>query len=295
MRTSEDIKEITKALVAFHSEVGRITKDGTNPHLKNRYATIDQIIEEIRPILADKGLFIMQLPTNTEGGEIQMVTRLYHISGQWMESPSLKIKVDRNNAQGIGSAITYARRYSLTSFLGLNTGEDDDGHAASGDHSGQAQQFRGKQQAGKGQTKQTNPLTEQKRAILVACHEKGLTDNQAAKLVTTLLEKDPNTMTLEEAQNVLEEIKTKEFIDLIDMIGERISQGQIKAIHATANEMKISESERRGIIQKITNRRTDSSKYLTKTEASKVIERLKQKAEAKQALMDTLGELKQAQ
>src|SRR5690606_15403268 len=149
MKTSEDIKEITKALVAFHSEVGRITKDGTNPHLKNRYATIDQIIEEIRPVLASHGLFVMQLPSNSEAGEIQMVTRLYHVSGQWMESPSLKIKVERNNAQGIGSAITYARRYSLTSFLGLNTGEDDDGHAASGDHSGQAQQFRGKQQAGK--------------------------------------------------------------------------------------------------------------------------------------------------
>lgn len=292
MRTSEDIKEITKALVAFHSEVGRITKDGTNPHLKNRYATIDQIIEEIRPVLASHGLFVMQLPSNSEAGEIQMVTRLYHVSGQWMESPSLKIKVDRNNAQGIGSAITYARRYSLTSFLGLNTGEDDDGHAASGgDHSGQAQQFRGKQQAGK----QTNPLTEQKRAILVACHEKGLTDNQAAKLVTTLLEKDPNTMTLEEAQNVLEEIKTKEFIDLIDMIGERITQGQIKAIHATANEMKISESERRGIIQKITNRRTDSSKYLTKTEASKVIEELKGQAQRKAALIESFQTLKEAQ
>lgn len=132
MKTSEDIKEITKALVAFHSEVGRITKDGTNPHLKNRYATIDQIIEEIRPVLASHGLFVMQLPSNSEAGEIQMVTRLYHVSGQWMESPSLKIKVDRNNAQGIGSAITYARRYSLTSFLGLNTGEDDDGHRASG-------------------------------------------------------------------------------------------------------------------------------------------------------------------
>src|SRR5690606_336701 len=91
MKTSEDIKEITKALVAFHSEVGRITKDGTNPHLKNRYATIDQIIEEIRPILASHGLFIMQLPTNSESGGIQMVTRLYHVSGQWMQSPTLTI------------------------------------------------------------------------------------------------------------------------------------------------------------------------------------------------------------
>ena len=295
MKTSEDIKDICKALLAFHSEVGRITKDGENPHLRNRYATIDQIIEEIRPVLASHGLFVMQLPSNSEAGEIQMVTRLYHVSGQWMQSPTLTITPQKKDAQGIGSAITYARRYSLTSFLGLNTGEDDDGHAASGDHSGQAQQFRGKQQAGKGQTKQTNPLTEQKRAILVACHEKGLTDNQAAKLVTTLLEKDPNTMTLEEAQNVLEEIKTKEFIDLIDMIGERISQGQIKAIHATANEMKISESERRGIIQKITNRRTDSSKYLTKTEASKVIEELKGQAQRKAALIESFQTLKEAQ
>lgn len=131
MKTSETITEICKALVGFHSEVGRISKDGTNPHLKNRYATIDQIIEEIRPILATHGLFIMQMPTNTEAGEIRMTTRIYHTSGQWMESPTLTLKPQKQDAQGIGSAVTYARRYSLTSFLSLNTGEDDDGCRAS--------------------------------------------------------------------------------------------------------------------------------------------------------------------
>lgn len=74
-----------------------------------------------------------------------------------------------------------------------------------------------------------------------------------------------------------------------------ITKKQMGAIHAISSENKISETERRQIIQTITNGRTNSSKDLSREEASKVIERLKQKAEAKQALMDTLGELKQAQ
>lgn len=315
MKTSEDIKEITKALVAFHSEVGRITKDGTNPHLRNRYATIDQIIEEIRPVLATHGLFVMQLPTNTEAGEIQMTTRIYHISGQWMESPVLTINPQKKDAQGIGSAITYARRYSLTSFLGLNTGEDDDGHRASGGDNGQARQYRGKQQA-KQQKKPAQPqqprmeaeaqqeqkqqpndlVVKKQKEIIEKARDKGMDNDQIRKLFRVALKRNIyNDMTAEEADNLLELVEMTEFIDLIEMIGERVSQGQITAIHAAANEMKISESERRGIIQKITNRRTDSSKYLTKTEASKVIERMKQQAEAKQALMNTLSELKQAQ
>ncbi|PTM58349.1 ERF family protein [Desmospora activa] len=131
MRTSDNIDEICKALVGFHSEVGRIAKDGTNPHLKNRYATIDAIMEEIRPALAKHGLFVMQLPTNLDDGSIRLVTRLYHQSGQLMESDPIIVKPQKNDAQGIGSAVTYARRYSLTSFLSLSTGDDDDGHAAS--------------------------------------------------------------------------------------------------------------------------------------------------------------------
>lgn len=310
MKTSEDIKEICKALLAFHSEVGRITKDGENPHLRNRYATIDQIIEEIRPILASHGLFVMQLPTNTEAGEIQMVTRLYHVSGQWMESPSLKIKVDRNNAQGIGSAITYARRYSLTSFLGLNTGEDDDGHQASGGDNGQApkrehqakqqmkkpaqpQQPRMEAEAQQEQKQQPNDLVVKKqKEIIEKARDKGMDNDQIRKLFRVALKRNTyNDMTAEEANNLLEFVSTAEFIDLIEMIDEKATQKQISAIHAAASESGVDEKERRSIIKLVTNNRTDSSKGLTKQEASKVIERIK----AKKALKNALNEFKQNQ
>lgn len=181
MKTSEDIKEICKALLAFHSEVGRITKDGENPHLRNRYATIDQIIEEIRPVLASHGLFVMQLPSNSEAGEIQMTTRIYHISGQWMESPKLIINPQKKDAQGIGSAITYARRYSLTSFLGLNTGEDDDGHQASGGDNGQAP----KQQSNTSLLRQPPKRISdaQRKKIFATAGEMGLKDTEIKALI----------------------------------------------------------------------------------------------------------------
>lgn len=316
MKTSQDITEITKALVAFHSEVGRIQKDGTNPHLRNRYATIDQIIEEIRPILASHGLFIMQLPTNSEAGEIQMTTRIYHTSGQWMQSPTLTINPQKKDAQGIGSAITYARRYSLTSFLGLNTGEDDDGHRASGGGHGQArQQYRGKQQAGKGQPQpvqrtrmEKDPLTEKKRAILTACHAKGLTDQQAAKVVTTLLKRDSNNMTMQEAGQILEVVQTSVGNDLLDLIGEGepetvevevveeepepeeppITKGQMKAIHAASRDKGLTEEERRAVIRHVSKGRTDSSKGLYHREAREVINTINgNKKEAIQRLAGT--------
>lgn len=181
MKTSEDIKEICKALLAFHSEVGRITKDGENPHLRNRYATIDQIIDEIRPILASHGLFIMQLPTNSESGGIQMVTRLYHVSGQWMQSPTLTITPQKKDPQSIGSAITYARRYSLTSFLGLNTGEDDDGHQASGGDNGQAP----KQQSNTSLLRQPPKRISdaQRKKIFATAGEMGLKDTEIKALI----------------------------------------------------------------------------------------------------------------
>lgn len=229
MKTSEDIKEITKALVAFHSEVGRITKDGTNPHLRNRYATIDQIIEEIRPILASHGLFIMQLPTNSEDGGIQMVTRLYHISGQWMESPVLTINPQKKDAQGIGSAITYARRYSLTSFLGLNTGEDDDGHRASGGDNGQAP----KQQSNTSLLREKPTLqpprtavkriTEpQRKKIFATAGEMGLKDTEIKALVYYLSKGKKDSvkdLTSEQASytiQLLQESKANEIRKMIE-------------------------------------------------------------------------------
>ncbi|EEL37222.1 recombination protein, phage associated [Bacillus cereus Rock3-29] len=113
----------------FNSEVNKIAKDADNPFFKNNYATLDTIIDEIRPILSKHGLSIMQIPSG-DGQNVTLKTLLLHESGEWLESDELTMKPVKNDPQAVGSCITYARRYSLAAFLSLNTGEDDDGNGA---------------------------------------------------------------------------------------------------------------------------------------------------------------------
>ncbi|PEQ65507.1 ERF family protein [Bacillus cereus] len=129
MNKSETITELAKSLVKFNSEVNKIAKDADNPFFKNNYATLDTIIDEIRPILSKHGLSIMQIPSG-DGQNVTLKTLLLHESGEWLESDELTMKPVKNDPQAVGSCITYARRYSLAAFLSLNTGEDDDGNGA---------------------------------------------------------------------------------------------------------------------------------------------------------------------
>ena len=141
MTRSESITEIAKALVAFNGEVNKIAKDANNPMFRNNYATLDQIIAEIRPLLQKNGLSILQIPSG-DNETLTLKTLLLHESGEYLESDEFSLApmaqvIDKSTKekaitpQSVGSAITYARRYSLSSFLSLNTGEDDDGNNAS--------------------------------------------------------------------------------------------------------------------------------------------------------------------
>ena len=108
-----------------------MAKDASNPFFKNKYASLDSIIDEARPVLTKNGLSILQLPSG-DGEHAIMKTLLLHESGEWIESEALIIKPVKSDPQAYGSCISYMRRYSLTSFLSLNTGEDDDANASSG-------------------------------------------------------------------------------------------------------------------------------------------------------------------
>lgn len=130
MNRSETISEIAKALAKFNGEVTKIDKNADNPFFKSSYSTLDHIIEQIRPILTKHGLSILQIPSG-DGQNVVMKTLLLHESGEFLESDELIMKPVKNDPQGIGSAVSYARRYSLCSFLSLSTGDtDDDGNTA---------------------------------------------------------------------------------------------------------------------------------------------------------------------
>jgi hypothetical protein len=129
MNKSESITNLAVAIVKFNGEISRIAKDANNPFFKNSYATLDHIVDEVRPILNKHGLAVMQIPGG-DGENVIMKTLLIHESGEWMESEPLAMKPVKNDPQAVGSCITYARRYSLNAFLSLSTGEDDDGNKA---------------------------------------------------------------------------------------------------------------------------------------------------------------------
>jgi hypothetical protein len=117
------------ALAAAFPAIEGATKDSTNPHFKSQYADLASVIAAIKPALVGQGLFFTQGTEPSEGGVI-VETMVHHSSGESMSFGKLFVPANKNDAQGFGSALTYARRYSLMTAFGVAP-EDDDGNAAS--------------------------------------------------------------------------------------------------------------------------------------------------------------------
>lgn len=107
-----------------------LTKDSTNPHFKNTYISLGKLIDTVAPILTDAGILLIQQPTTVDGAPA-LRTVLYHTESGTSVEDTTPLMLEKDNPQGLGSAITYQRRYSLMSVLGLVADEDDDGNAAS--------------------------------------------------------------------------------------------------------------------------------------------------------------------
>jgi hypothetical protein len=129
MRTSESIASIAKSLGQFQSEVKQPEKDGTNPHFKSKYVTLDGTVKAIHECAPKHGLSYIQSPLMTESG-VGVTTILMHSSGEFIEFDPFILPMDKKTAQGAGSAITYARRYSLSAAFGIVSDLDDDGNEA---------------------------------------------------------------------------------------------------------------------------------------------------------------------
>ena len=126
MKQSESIKQITAALCAFQAEVANVKKTSDNPFFKSKYAKLEDILNEYRPIQTKHGLFISQSPVSDANGRVGVVTGIYHTSGEYKISEPFYLTLTKNDPQGAGSGITYARRYSLAAEIGIQQ-EDDDG------------------------------------------------------------------------------------------------------------------------------------------------------------------------
>lgn len=136
---SDEIGELAGALAEAQAELSPAVKNAQNPHLKNRYADIAAVYEAIRETLPKHGLAVSQMVLPHEN-KARVRTLLMHKSGQWIASECLMPIDGRGGPQGMGSAITYARRYSLSAIVGVVSEDDDDAEAAQGYQQGRPRQ-----------------------------------------------------------------------------------------------------------------------------------------------------------
>ena len=132
MNKSESITELNKALANFHKELKQPMKDANNPFFKSKYVPLENVVEAIDDVARKFGLTYSQYPVTTDDGKVGISTVLLHESGEFIEYPPATTKPDKNTPQGVGSALTYMRRYSLSAVFGITSDQDDDGNEASG-------------------------------------------------------------------------------------------------------------------------------------------------------------------
>jgi len=130
MITSESVKEIAPAYAKFQATCPAPKKTATNTHTGSSYAPLDAILEVVIPALTENNLFFVQ-DAIVEPNQVSVKTIVRHECGEFFEFTPMTLPIGKNTAQGIGSATTYARRYSLTTALGIAAQEDDDGNEAS--------------------------------------------------------------------------------------------------------------------------------------------------------------------
>jgi hypothetical protein len=123
MKTSDQIGDLAKALSLAQGKMSHAIKDSTNPFFKSKYADLESVIDAAKKPLEENGLSVSQ------GGDYYhdqwvIVTKLSHSSGQWIET-YCPILANKQDAQGFGSGMTYARRYSYAAIIGITQSDDD--------------------------------------------------------------------------------------------------------------------------------------------------------------------------
>ncbi len=126
---SPEIDKLVAAIVAAQLKLEPVKKNCKNPFFGSYYADLSTIWPALR-VFAEEGIAITQSPSDSPDGHITLDTQFSHVSGQWMRS-RLTMRLTKDDPQGAGSGLTYARRYALGCMSGLVTEDDDDGNIAS--------------------------------------------------------------------------------------------------------------------------------------------------------------------
>ena len=117
-------KNIISLLIKARSEIQPPKKEGTNPHFRSRYVTLEGCIEAVTEPLAKNGFFLSQQVGSNEFGSF-VTTKIYHQDYSQVMECTVPLVLAKNDMQGLGSAVTYARRYGIMSLLNLPSEDDD--------------------------------------------------------------------------------------------------------------------------------------------------------------------------
>nr|WP_321259090.1 ERF family protein [uncultured Pseudodesulfovibrio sp.] len=129
--SSQEISELAEAMIQVQQTLSPALKDAKNTFTNSRYATLHSVMNACRDALLEHGIWLTQYPVSVETNKLGLVTKIVHAeTGQWQAS-LLTMPLSKNDPQGYGSAMTYARRYGLSALIGIVTESDDDGEMAS--------------------------------------------------------------------------------------------------------------------------------------------------------------------
>ena len=138
MTRSDQIAQLAAAMAKAQPAIAPAIKDAANPFFKSKYADLGEVWRVIQAAFAPHGLSVLQVPETAEDGSVTLTTMVLHESGEWIAG-TMPVRVVKDDPQGVGSGITYARRYALSAMCGV-VAEDDDGEAAMGRGNGNGHQ-----------------------------------------------------------------------------------------------------------------------------------------------------------
>ncbi|MFS7402200.1 ERF family protein [Carnobacterium maltaromaticum] len=130
MEKSNEIGSLAKAMALFRSKVEQPVKDANNPFFKSKYVTLECVIKSVDTAIVGTGLTWYQEPVS-DNNKIGVATHIFHESGEWLAFEPFYVTPTKVDPQAQGSALTYAKRYSLAAAFGISSDIDDDGNGAS--------------------------------------------------------------------------------------------------------------------------------------------------------------------
>lgn len=208
-------KGLYVALAAAQAEMGRALKDSNNPHFKSKYADLSSVCDACMPALSRHGIAVLQPTYDDDTGRYVKTVLVHGESGESTEC-RVPLIVQKNDMQGYGSAVTYARRYGLMSMTGIAP-EDDDGHAAA--QAAPKHEPR-RQEPAKQDRPQPSDMSQKADEMIAALKSKGVTVTNHPRFSDDL--KNLRAADAQSAARVEAEIETLKAAANVDLAGDGI-------------------------------------------------------------------------